>query len=139
MVYEKVPFDSMSKGLIKGNKVALNSKLKTNSEKACVLSEELGHFFTSQGNIINLKEAKNRKQEYKARLWAFNKQVGLIGIINAFDNRCRNIFEMAEYLDVTEDFLRDAIECYRKKYGICTKLDNYIIYFEPYLSVIKML
>ena len=45
---------------------------------------------------------------------------------------------MAEYLDVTETFLADAIERYRSKYGMFATLDNYIIYFEPCLAVAEI-
>ena len=36
---------------------------------------------------------------------------------------------MAEYLDVTEDYLEEALACYRSKYGVYTVVDNYAIYF----------
>jgi hypothetical protein len=42
-------------------------------------------------------------------------------------------------LDVTEEFLKDALECYREKYGISTGIDGYIIVFEPTLAVIEKL
>lgn len=35
-------------------------------------------------------------------------------------------------------FLKDALERYRQKYGMYTVVDNYIIYFEPALGVVKM-
>ena len=35
-------------------------------------------------------------------------------------------------------FLKDALERYRQKYGMYTAVDNYIIYFEPGLGVVKM-
>lgn len=44
---------------------------------------------------------------------------------------------MAEYLDVTEEFLSDALESYRKKYGTCKAIDNYIVYFEPHLGILE--
>lgn len=33
--------------------------------------------------------------------------------------------------------LHEAVECYRDKYGICTSVDNYTIYFIPRLTVMK--
>ena len=45
---------------------------------------------------------------------------------------------MAEYLEVTEPFLKDTLEAYRLKYGQYTTIDNYIIYFEPNLYVADM-
>ena len=122
-------------GRIKGNRIAIRQNIETQKEKACVLAEELGHHYTSAGNILDLEKPENIKQERRARMWAYNEQIGLIGIINAYKRGCRNIHEMAEYLDVTEEFLRDALEAYRSKYGHCVIVDNYIIYFEPYLTV----
>ncbi len=131
-------FRSKAKGLCKGNKIGISKDIKSINEKACVLSEELGHHYTSAGNIIDLQDTMNRKQECRARLWAYDKMIGLVGIINAFNANCRNRHEIAEFLDVTEEFLNDALECYKKKYGICKIVDNYVIYFIPSLSVAKI-
>lgn len=128
-----------NKGRIIGNNIAIKKEIPTLKEKSCVLAEELGHYYTSVGNIINQKIAVNRKQEYKARLWAYNRQVGLMGIVKTYEAGCQSLYEMAEYLDVTEEFLIDALQCYRGKYGERTIINNYIISFEPYLSVIKMI
>lgn len=49
------------------------------------------------------------------------------------------MYEIAEYLDVTETYLSKAIQCYRSKYGLYTFFDNYIIYFEPYLMVAEFI
>lgn len=122
------------KGLYFNENIAIEKSL-TQKEKACVLAEELGHHYTSAGNILDLEKSENIKQERRARMWAYNKQIGLIGIINAYKRGCRNIHEMADHLDVTEEFLRDALEAYRLKYGQCVNIDNYTVYFEPYLMV----
>lgn len=122
-------------GRIKGNRIAIRQNIETQKEKACVLAEELGHHYTSSGNILDQTKTENVKQEQRARMWAYNKQIGLYGIINAYKRGCRNIHEMADHLDVTEEFLRDALDAYRLKYGQCVDIDNYTIYFEPYLMV----
>ncbi len=126
------------KGLYCDNTVALNIDLKTNAEKSCVLAEELGHHYTSTGNITDYKELANRKQELQARVWAYNKQIGLMGIVKAFEHGCRSLHESAEFLEVTEKFLKDAIDCYRSKYGHMVAVDNYVIYFIPALGVFKI-
>lgn len=125
-------------GRIKGNRIAIKKDLPTQREKACVLAEELGHFFTSSGNILDMSDISNRKQEARARLWAFNRQVGLRGLIDCYKNRCQTLHDMAEHLDVTEQFLQNAIDCYRSKYGICVQVDNYVIGFEPSLYVMEL-
>lgn len=124
-------------GLISGNRIAIRKDITTTIEKACVLAEELGHHYTTSGNILDQQKISNRKQELRARTWAYNECIGLIGIVKAFEAGCQSLYEMANYLEVTEAFLKDALGSYRHKYGICTEIDNYIVFFEPYLSVMR--
>ncbi len=119
------------KGLYCDSVIALSSDLKTSAEKACVLAEELGHHYTSSGDILDLSITSNRKQERAARFWAYNHQIGLRRLVDAFEHGCCNQHEIAAFLDVTEDFLLEALDCYREKYGVSTVIDNYMIYFEP--------
>lgn len=125
-------------GLIRGRRVAIRQKIATQKEKSCVLAEELGHYYTSSGDILDQSKVENCKQEYRARLYGYNLKIGLTGLIRAYESGCRNLYEMAEYLDATEEYLMEAIDCYKSKYGLCTSIDNYIIYFEP-LAVIKLI
>lgn len=129
---------SESDGLIKGNRIAIRKDIPTQAEKSCVLAEELGHYFTSAGNILDQTDIVNRKQEYRARLYGYNLQIGLRGIISAHTAGCRNLYEMADYLDVTEEYLKEALDCYRSKYGEYVKVDNYMIYFIPSLAVLEI-
>ena len=126
------------KGLYCDGTVALNKNIETDTERACVLAEEIGHHYTAVGNIIDLQDIRNIKQEQKGRIWAYDKMIGLIGIINAYERHCLNRSEMAEFLDVTEEFLQDALNYYKQKYGVFTVLDHYVIYFDPCLSIVEM-
>lgn len=124
-------------GLYCDGTIGINKSINTSSGKACVLAEELGHHHTSVGNIIDMTDTQNRKQERQARLWGYNRMIGLTGIIKAFQAGCQSRHEMAELLDVTEEYLQECIDCYRDKYGVCTEVDNYIIYFIPRLAVME--
>lgn len=124
--------------LISGNKVAINKRiLSTTKEKACTLAEERGHYHTSVGNILDLEIQDNHKQEYKARLWGYNQKIGLYGLIRAYEARKTTLEEIADYLNVTEKYLTDALKCYQSKYGNFVRLDNYAIIFNPYYAVIQ--
>ncbi len=125
------------KGLYSDSVIALNKDLSTSAEKACVLAEELGHYYTTTGNILEQSDTMNRKQEYRARLVAYNKMIGLCGIIDAYKRGCRNRYEIADYLGVPEEFLLETLNAYKSKYGLCTTVDNYIVYFEP-LGVLEI-
>ena len=124
-------------GRIKGKRIAIRKDIETSAEKTCVLAEELGHHHTSVGNILDMNDARNRKQERQARLWGYNRLIGLTGIITAFRAGCQSRHEIAELLNVTEEYLQECIDCYRDKYGVYTEVDNYIIYFIPNLAVME--
>lgn len=124
------------KGRIYKNRVAIRRSLST-TEKACVLAEELGHHYTTVGNILDQTDAGNRKQERRARLWAYRKAFDLVDLVSAYKHGCRNRYEIAEYLEVTESFLQEALDTYKEKYGLYAKVDRYVIYFEP-LGILEM-
>lgn len=125
-------------GLLRGNRIAIRKDIETQAEKSCVLAEELGHYYTSSGNILDQTDIINRKQEYRARLYGYNLKVGLTGLIRGYEEGCQNLYEMAECLDVTEEYLQAAIDCYHAKYGQYTAVDNYMINFEPF-AVMKFI
>lgn len=124
-------------GRIKGNHIAIRTGMPA-TQKACVLAEELGHKHTTYGDILEQYSISEQKQEQRARLWAYNKMIGLQGIISAYRHGCSSLHDMAEFLEVTEEFLSEALSRYRSKYGCYTTIDNYIIYFEPYMAVMEL-
>ena len=126
----------ISKGRIKGNRIAINKSL-TETEKKCVLAEELGHYHTTVGDILDQSEVNERKQELQARAWAYSRLVGLDGIIEAYLHGCENLYEIAEYLEVTEEFLNDALLHYKSKFGTHVETDEYIIFFESSIAVLE--
>ena len=125
-------------GLIRGSRIAIRKDIEAQAEKSCVLAEEIGHYRTSSGNILDQNKAESRKQEYRARLYGYNLKIGLTGLISAYEAGCGNLYEMAEYLNATEEYLKEAIQCYHSKYGVYAVVDNYVIYFEPF-AVIHMI
>ena len=124
------------KGLYYNGNIAIEKKL-TQNQKACVLAEELGHHYTTVGNILDQSDTGSMKQERKARLWAYNELIGLSGIIQGYKAHCRSRHELADCLHVSEEFLQKAIDCYREKYGCSVELDGYLIVFDPSLAVIE--
>lgn len=128
-----VPFKNMSiKGLYCNGSIAINSRIETTIEKKCVLAEELGHHYTSSGNILDMDNVSNKKQERTARLWAYNDMITIEKLISAKEAGCSNRYEIAEHLNVTESFLQEAIDCYHSKFGLGFQKDDYIILFEPF-------
>lgn len=59
-----------------GDYIVINSNI-SESEKYEILSEELGHFFTSYGDITNLSDI-GINQEKRARRWSYETTVGIM-------------------------------------------------------------
>jgi len=126
----EIELESKAKGLYSNNTIILDPrKHNTTAEKVCTIAEELGHHYTSSGYILDLDKIESGKQEYRARLYAHDKLIGLRGLVNAIQAKCHNLYEIAEYLEVTPEFLNDALECYKSKYGLYAEVDNYAVVF----------
>lgn len=128
--------DMINKGLYCDGVVAINKK-STNAEKKCILSEEIGHYKTSIGNILDQTKLENIKQENIARAWGYKKLMPLTNIIKAYKYGCKNKSEIAEYLDITEEYFLETLEYYKLRFGLFCHIDNmFTITFEP-LGVYK--
>lgn len=117
--------------------ILLDRSINNSVEKTCILSEEIGHYYTAVGDFTDQTKLENRKKERLGRVWGYELLISLDRIIDAGQAGIEGCFAIAEYLEVTEEFLRATIEHYQRKYGIHTLHDGYLIYFEP-LSITKM-
>lgn len=118
------------KGLQGNNHIWINKKLSTKA-KAGILAEELGHYETTSGNIIDQSIHINRKQELQARTWAYKKTLPLDYLIEAHEQGITDLYELAEYLYLDEEFILEAIERFKAVYGLQKDHDDYIITFDP--------
>jgi hypothetical protein len=115
------------------------SYIKGNQRGRSLSRQTQGFPLTASGDIIDQSNAENRKQELRGRIWAYNKQIGLSGLLNAYKHHCQNEHEVADFLGVTDMFLKDALVYYKNKYGQYAQLDNYIIFFEPAVAVMELI
>lgn len=119
-----------------GNTIYINNRITT-KEKACILAEEIGHYYLTVGDITNQKDINNKKQELKARRYGYNLLIEPDDIIHAIKKGCNNRYEIADYLNISEDFFEELIEDYKKRYGIGVLVGNYYLQLEPNLGIIK--
>lgn len=126
-----------NKGFYGDGVIWINRHIPTFTEKGCVLAEELGHYHTSDGEIIDLSEFGNRKQELRARFWAYERLVPLEKLVQAQKEGIRNHFELANYLGVTEDFLKEALKRHKEKHGLFTLVNGIALFFDP-LGTLEM-
>ena len=81
---EVVEFDFSSEricGLYADNIIAINKHLPENKKRVTLL-EEWGHATMNYGNILDLNDLNNRKQEESARRWAYEKHMPIAKFID---------------------------------------------------------
>lgn len=100
-------------GLYCDNFIWINRDL-TERQKACILAEEIGHYETTVGDITFRTDLNAEKQEQNARIWGYKKLLPPERILSAYSEGYTHPAEMAEYLDVDEIFLIEAINYYRR-------------------------
>lgn len=124
-----------SDGLCKGHRIAIREDIPTLKKRADVLAEEWAHGEITVGDITDQTVVSNRKQERRARLLAYDIRFGLQGLVEAWRHGYHSRFEISEYLNVSEDTLSEALECYRQKYGTGIWENDCFIQFEPYFHI----
>lgn len=121
--------------------IAINKhQINTAAQETCLMAEELGHYYTSSGNLLtgDIDKTIIGKQEEQARRWAVKRIASLKDFVSAFEDGCRTKEELADYLNITGEFLSWSINYYKNKFGLMTIVDKeYIVYFEPF-GILKM-
>ena len=125
-------------GMCYGDLIGIRSG-QTEVEKTCVLAEEIAHADLTVGDILDQTDVSNRKQERKARIAAYERLIGLSGLVRAFDHGCRSRYEAARFLDVTEEFLDDTVNYYHERYGVYVQVGQHLVIFEPGLTIMKFM
>ena len=123
-------------GLCCDHVIALNSQLPDSIARACVLEEEIAHYDLTVGDIIIESVPANSKQEHKARMLAYTRRVSLELLISSLRAGYRTASDIAEYMEVTEEFLTAAIEEYRAKYGHYVKVGDDWLMLEPAVGLV---
>lgn len=117
-------------GFYMNGEIFINSNRPTTT-KLETLAEELAHHEITYGNILDDKNMQNRKYELKARRLACEILLPLNELISAFLQGIHNLYELANFFEVTESFVLQSIEHYKQKYGYSTRYGKYVIKFEP--------
>lgn len=122
-------------GYYHNNKILINSRL-TDKQKYGVLAEELGHHYTTYGDISDQSKIENKKQELIARRYGYKYLIEPNDIIEAVRDGSNTVYEIAEYLGITVKVLDEIIKDYKKQYGIGVPVGNYYLQLEPNFGVL---
>lgn len=131
-ILENYELESDADALLYYDVIGLSPNVQTQVEKKCALAEELSHYENNVGNILDMKDTKSRQEEYRARKKAIFELITPDDLVQAFEYRVNNLYEMAEFLEVTEKFLVEALSVYKQHYGNIMNYEDYIISFEPF-------
>ena len=95
--------------------VVLNhKKLRTSRDVKVHLAHELGHCQTGSFYNINTLETRER-MEYRADRWAIKKLIPFHTLLNVLKSGITEKWELAEYFNVTEDYIEKAQQLYAEK------------------------
>ncbi|MBM0826181.1 ImmA/IrrE family metallo-endopeptidase [Staphylococcus epidermidis] len=122
-------------GLYINGKIFINSNL-SETRKTEVLYEELAHHKLTYGNILDQSKDINRKFENYARRHGYEAALPLRIIVEAHNYGVSNLYELAEYVQLSEEYIVEILKHYKNKYGIGTNYGEYLITFDP-LRVFK--
>lgn len=126
---EEIDFGTIKKcGKCVDNTILINNKL-TELEKFEVLLEEYGHYKTTFGNITNLDDVRNLKQEIKARDDSIQEICNLDNITDCIYKGAKDRWEIAEMLCVSDELFSYAIKYHARKNPIVFK-EDFILYFD---------
>lgn len=89
----------------------INQKLPER-RRVCILAEEIGHYETSHGDILDQRDMNNARQELRARKWAYEKIIPFPDVLRAAGAGCQRTWEFADYLDVDEEFVTECLRYY---------------------------
>lgn len=123
-------------GFYINGKIYINNNL-SETRKAEVLYEELAHHKLTYGNILDQSKWINRKFENYARRHGYEAALPLCIIVEAYNYGVSNLYELAEYVRLSEEHVLEILEHYKSKFGIGTHYGDNVITFEP-LRVYKL-
>lgn len=90
-------------------------RIDTTAQERVHLAHELGHCETGAFYNVYSSLDLREKQEKKADRWAVSCLVPAEEFMRVLSEGVVEVWELAEYFDVTEEFIRKAAEIYKIK------------------------
>lgn len=117
-------------GLYFDNHIFINSLLSSYAQNG-VLAEEIGHYETTYGDIIDLSDIKKKKLEIIARRWGYENVISLDKIIECYKQGNRTLDEVCVFFEITPTYLENVLDFYKIKYGTHKFCGDYKVLFDP--------
>lgn len=98
------------------NIIILNKKkLRKRIDRKMHLAHELGHCLTWSFYNISSKYNTRSRMEYRADRWVIHNLIPFSEFYEALQNGITERWQLAEYFEVTEDYIDKAITMYEQK------------------------
>lgn len=110
--------------------ILINRNL-SETRKAEVLYEELAHHKLTYGNILDQSKWINRKFENYAKRHGYEAALPLRIIVEAHHYGVSSLYELADYVQLSEKYIVEILGHYKQKYGYSARYGKYVIQFEP--------
>lgn len=95
--------------------IGLNySKIEGITEEKELLAEELGHYYCNAFYNSSSSPSTIAQKEYRANKWKCTVLVSVNDFIDAFKKGLKNVYEIAEYLNLSEDTVIFAYNYYKE-------------------------
>ncbi len=98
-----------------GTSILLNNKqIHSESERKCLLAEELGHYYYDAYYTLNSDQTFIDKQEYKAKKWKCLACISRQSILDCFKRGITNLYDIATELQVEPNMVQFAYDYYKR-------------------------
>ena len=98
------------------NAIALNyDELGTYIDEKCTLAEELGHYYMDATYSFSSNYETKSRQEYRAKKWAYTTLIPFTDLKGALKKGITKIYDLAEYFEVSIEFMQNCIAYYTIK------------------------
>lgn len=91
-----------------------NSKIHTETERKCLLAEELGHYYHDAYYTLNSDNIFIDKQEYRAKKWKCLTCIPKNSLQDCFSKGITNIYDIASELEVEPNMVQFAYDYYKR-------------------------
>ena len=92
------------------------TKIRNSYEKKQILIEELSHYYYNATYNFNSDLQFINKQEYKAKMESYNLLIPFDKLQLLMQNNSITLYDLADYFEVTVEYMQNAIEFYTNKY-----------------------
>lgn len=96
--------------------ITVNRKLvQTECDEKSLMMHEMGHYHTNAYYNFESKFELKCRKEYRAQRWAVMHYLPLEELLDATHKGNTETYELAEYFDVTEEFIIAALDIYHRQ------------------------